>query len=120
MAFTDSQVISATVASVSETSLGTINVPAGRTYTITSLFGGHSQGGTFRINIDTYVSMQGVYMQNQVSGISSSDDGANQYRTNIAAIGPCTLTGYVTNAAATSGVGSIMINYVDSGQGATN
>ena len=120
MAFTDSQVISSTVASASETSVGTINVPAGRTYTITSVYGGHSSGGQFRINLDTYVSMQGQYLQNQADGNSSSQTGANLYRTNIAAIGPCSLTGYVTNADATTGTASIMINYVDSGPGATN
>ena len=120
MAFTDSQVVSATVASTSETSLGTINVPAGRTYTITNLFGGHSSGGQYRIAIDTYVSMQGQYMQNQADGNTSMATGATLYNTSIQAIGPCSIEGFVTNADATTGTASIMINYVDSGPGATN
>ena len=120
MAFTDSQVISATVASASETEVGSVSVPAGRVYTLTNLFGGHSSGGQFRIAIDTYVSMQGQYMQNQADGTTSSATGAILYNTSVRAIGPCTITGYVTNANASTGTASIMINYVDSGPGATN
>jgi len=64
MAFTDNQVFSATVATVSETSMGTINIPSGRTYTITSLWGAGAGGGVYKISIDTYPSMQGVRVQN--------------------------------------------------------
>ena len=35
-AFSDSQVLTATVSSTSETQLGTINIPAGRSYQITN------------------------------------------------------------------------------------
>lgn len=120
MPYTDSQTISAVVASVSETEVGQISVPAGRVYTLTNFFGGHSSGGQFRIAIDTYVSMQGQYLQNQADGNTSMATGANLYNTSVRAIGPCTITGYVTNADATTGTASIMINYVDSGPGATN
>ena len=86
MAFTANQVMSATVASTSETNLATVNVPSGRTYTITSLWGAGAGGGTYRISVDTYPSMQGVRVQN------SSDPtniGANEaYNENISVSGP--------------------------------
>ena len=117
MAFTDNQVMSPTLASTSETNLATVNVPSGRTYTITSLWGAGAGGGTYRISVDTYPSMQGVRVQN------SSDPtniGANEaYNENISVSGPAEIKGYVTNLSASSTRCVINMEYVDSA-GATN
>ena len=116
MAYTDSQILNATVASTSETSLGSFSIPAGRSYTITNLWAG-GVGGTFRIAVDTYPSMQGKYMQNSTS---PTEMGAtNTHPVNIALSGPAELTGYISNAAATSTSCNLMVEYIDSA-GATN
>lgn len=120
MAFTDSQVMTSTVASASETQVAQIAVPAGREYLLSGLYGGHSSGGEYRIAIDTYVSLQGTYLQNAVTGLAGAENGASMYPVNIRAIGPCTITGFVTNANATTGTASIMVQYVNSGPGASN
>jgi len=120
MAFTDSQIMSSVVASASETQVAQIAVPAGRQYLLTALYGGHSSGGSYRIAIDTYVSLQGEYLQNAPTGTAGSENGTNVYPVNINAIGPCTITGYVTNSNATTGTASIMVQYVNSGPGASN
>jgi len=121
MAFTDSQTIQATVASTSETEVGSVQVAAGRQFTITGLYGGHSSGGTYRIKVNTYPTLQGVYLQNNLSGISmAAAANGNIYRTNLVLLGPCTITGYVTNATNSSAKAGIMFNYIDSAQGVTN
>jgi len=117
MAFTDNQVFSATLATTSESSLSSINVPSGRTYTITSLWGAGSGGGTYKISVDTFPSMQGVRIQN------SSDPtniGANlSYSENISIQGPAEISATMTNLSATSVVCKINMEYIDSA-GATN
>jgi len=117
MAFTDNQVFVATVASTSETSMGTINVPSGRTYTITSLWCAGAGGGVYKLSIDTYPSMQGVRVQN------SSDPtniGANiAYNENISISGPAEISATITNLSATSTSCKINMEYIDSA-GATN
>ena len=117
MAYTDSQVFSATVASTSETSMGSINVPSGRTYTITSLWGAGAGGGTFKLSADTYPAMQGTRIQN------SSDPtniGANAaYNENVSIRGPAELSATITNLSATSTLCKINMQYIDSA-GATN
>jgi len=120
MAFTDSNVISSTVASAAETEIGQLAVPAGRVYSLTGIYGGHTSGGEYSVKIDTYVSLQGTFLQNAPTGIAGSENGARPYPINIEAIGPCTITGYVTNSNATTGKASIMIQYVNSGPGASN
>ena len=120
MAFTDSQVMSATIASSAKSEVSSISVPAGRVYSLTGIYGGHTSGGNFSVTIDTYVSLQGEYLQNALTGIAGSENGARPYPINIEAIGPCTITGYVTNANASTGTASIMIQYVNSGPGASN
>lgn len=114
--YSDNQVIGATVASTSETSLGEISVPSGRNYTITSLWGAGT-GGTIRVAVDTYPSMQGSYVQN--SNDPTNIGATLQHNTNISINGPATLTGYITNSAATSTACKLNISYIDSA-GATN
>ena len=117
MAYTDSQVFSATVATTSETSLGTVNVPSGRSYLITSLWAGLAGGGTYRIAIDTYPSMQGVRIAN---ASDPTNIGANPpYSENISVSGPAEITVYVTNLSATSTRCVCNMEYIDSA-GATN
>ena len=114
--YTDSQVLAATVASTSETTLSEMAIPAGRVYTITSLWCGGA-GGTFRIAVDTYPSMQGSFVQN--SGDPTNIGATEAHDTNISIAGPATLTGYISNAAATSTACKLNIQYVDNA-GATN
>jgi len=117
IAFTDNQVFSATVATVSETSLGQVNVPSGRTYTITSLWGACAGGGTYRIAVDTYPSMQGNRVANTAD---PTNIGATiAYNENISISGPAEISAYVSNLSATSTLCKINMEYVDSA-GATN
>lgn len=117
MAFTDSQSFSAVIAATTESSMGTINVPSGRTYTITSLWGAGAGGGIYKLSIDTYPSMQGVRVQN------SSDPthiGATiGYNENISVSGPAEISATMTNLSATSTTCRINMEYIDSA-GATN
>jgi hypothetical protein len=117
MAFTDNQVMIGTVASTSETNLATINVPSGRVFTITSLWGAGAGGGTYRIAVDTYPSMQGVRVQN--SSDPTQIGATLAYSENISVSGPAEIKGYVTNLSSSSTSCKINIEYVDSA-GATN
>jgi len=114
--YSDAQVLSATVATTSESSLGELQIPAGRNYTITSLWCG-GVGGNFRIAVDTFPSMQGTYVQN--SNAPTYIGAAEGHNTNISINGPATLTGYVTQSAATSTICRMNISYIDNA-GATN
>jgi len=115
--FTDSQEKSATIASTSKTQIGQISVPKGRTYTITRIWFGSAQKGVGILSLDILPSMQGRYVFNaaQATYLSNESQG---YPTNIAAVGPCTITMSTEQAAATSNTVRAMINYVDSTQGA--
>lgn len=115
---TDSQIIDATVASVSETQVGTINVPAGRSYRLTGIFAGHAQGGKCRISIDTYPSLQGSYIQNSTDITSTGPNLMTPLNINVN--GPAEISGFVTNNGAGSSTARIMFQYIDSGAGATN
>jgi len=115
---TDSQIIDATVASTSETQVGTINVPAGRSYRLTGIFAAHGQGGKCRIAIDTYPSLQGSYVQNSTNILETAANLITPLNINVN--GPAEISGFVTNAAATTGTARIMLQYIDSGAGATN
>jgi len=117
MAFTDSQSFSATINSTSETSMGQINVPSGRTYTITSLWGAGAGGGIYKISIDTYPSMQGVRVQNSTDPTQIASTIA--YAENIAISGPAEISATMTNLSSSSTVCRINMEYIDSA-GATN
>lgn len=113
--WSDSQVVSQTVASVSETQIGTdINVPQNQTWLINGLFGSHPQGGTFRIAVDSLSGMRGVRIQNSVDGnsLSAGGNGSSEiYPANFVVQGPAVVQLFTTNAAATSGTATGMINY---------
>ena len=117
MAFTDNQSFSATIAATTETSMGTINVPSGRTYTITSLWGAGAGGGIYKISIDTYPSMQGVRVQN--SSDPTNIGATIGYNENISVSGPAEISATMTNLSSSSTVCRINMEYIDSA-GATN
>lgn len=108
---------SATVATASETSLGTVNVPSGRSYLITSLWAGLAGGGTYRIAIDTYPSMQGVRVANTSDPTNIAT--TNPYSENISVSGPAEITVYVSNISTTSTLCKCNMEYIDSA-GSTN
>ena len=116
--YTDSQILSDTVASTSETSLGKINVPMGRTYQITGIWCGtaNAGGGTFRMASDIYPQANFTYVQNSVSDVALNGTGtanSSVFGVNITINGPAELEGFVTNISATSGRSAIMIQYID-------
>jgi len=112
--WSDSRVLSSTVASVSETEIGSVNIPANQQWLVTSVFGSHPQGGTFRVAVDSLPGMSGTFIQNSKLNVSLSDAGngsADVYPQNYVISGPATLSANVTNAAATTGTAKFMINY---------
>ena len=66
--WSDSRVLTATVASVAESEVGSVNIPSNQTWLINGLFSSHPQGGTFRIAVDSIPGMNGVRVQNSVDG----------------------------------------------------
>jgi len=113
--WSDSRVVSGTVASVSETQIGSdINIPQNQTYLINGLFASHPQGGTYRIAVDSLPGMNGVRIQNALAGGSlsaASNGSAEIYPANFIVQGPAVVQLFTTNAAATSGTATGMINY---------
>jgi|TARA_R110000824_G_scaffold235271_1_gene424017 hypothetical protein len=113
--WSDSRVVSGTVASVSETQIGSdINIPQNQTYLINGLFAAHPQGGTYRIAVDSLPGMNGVRIQNALVGGSlsaASNGSAEIYPANFIVQGPAVVQLFTTNAAATSGTATGMINY---------
>lgn len=113
--WSDSRVVSGTVASVSETQIGSdINIPQNQTWLIGGLFASHPQGGTFRIAVDSLPGMNGVRVQNSVEGgtLSAAGNGSSEiYPTNFVVSGPAVVQLFTSNAAATSGTATAMINY---------
>ena len=112
--WSDSRVLTATVASVAESEVGSVNVPSNQTWLINGLFGSPPQGGTFRIAIDSIPGMNGIRVQNSVDGgtLSAAGNGSSEiYPANFIVQGPATVTMNTTNAAATSGTATAMLNY---------
>lgn len=113
--WSDSIVNSSTVASASESQVGsTISIPNNQDWLITGLWWQHSQGGTARISIPQLSGMRGVYMINSEGGdsLSPATDGSSiWYNTNFVVRGPANIELYVTPTAATSDVAYAMMNY---------
>ena len=112
--WSDSRVLTATVASVAESEVGSVNIPSNQTWLINGLFSSHPQGGTFRIAVDSIPGMNGVRVQNSVDGgtLSAAGNGSSEiYPANFIVQGPATVTMNTTNAAATSGTATAMLNY---------
>jgi hypothetical protein len=113
--WSDSRVVTGTVASTSETQIGSdINIPQNQTWLIGGLFASHPQGGTFRIAVDSLPGMNGVRVQNSVEGgtLSAAGNGSSEiYPTNFVVQGPAVVQLFTSNNAATSGTSVAMINY---------
>ena len=112
--WSDSRVLTATVASVAESEVGNFNIPSNQTFLINGLFSSHPQGGTFRISVDSIPGMNGVRVQNSVDGgtLSAAGNGSSEiYPANFIVQGPASVTMNTTNAAATSGTATAMLNY---------
>jgi hypothetical protein len=113
--WSDSIVNTSTVASVSESQVGsTVTIPNNQDWLITGLWWQHSQGGTARISIPQLSGMRGVYMINSAGGdsLSPAADGSSiWYNTNFIVRGPANIELYVTAGAATSDVAYAMMNY---------
>jgi len=113
--WSDSRVVSATIASAAETQIGAdINIPQNQTWLINGLMAAHPQGGTFRIAVDSLPGMNGVRIQNSTVTKALSDAGngsAEIYPSNFVVQGPAVVQFFATNAAATSGVAKAMVNY---------
>jgi len=89
--WTDSRNVTGTVATTSQTQLGSdINVPSNQSWRIFSIFGAHSQGGTLNDN--------------------EIGDGALGYPQNTTIKGPAVIKLFVTNASASSGTGRAQLN----------
>jgi len=113
MAWTDSQNVSSTVATTSETQLGsTIQIPQGQKFDIYTIYFSSNVGGTGRMEIDTYPSAQFKWIQNGDNEDELGDSGSGTgYPTAIQVNGPASLKLYTTNSAATSGTSRAQINY---------
>ena len=112
--WSDSRVLTATVASVAESEVGSVNVPSNQTWLINGLFGSHPQGGTFRIGIDSIPGMNGVRIQNSVDGntLSAAGNGSSEiYPATFIVQGPATVTMFTSNLASGSALATSMINY---------
>jgi hypothetical protein len=113
--WSDSVVNSGTVASATETKVGsTITIPNNQDWLITGIWFMHGQGGTGRISIPQLSGMRGVYMINSAGGdsLSPAADGSSiWYNTNFVVRGPANIDLYVTPTSATTDTGYAMINY---------
>ena len=113
--WSDSRVVSGTVASTSETQIGSdINVPQNQSWLISGVYGAHPQGGTFRLAVDSLPGMNGTYIHNSVDigSLSAAGNGSAEiYPQNFVVAGPADVQLFTTNAAATSGTAKAMLNY---------
>ena len=113
--WSDSRVVSGTVASTSETQIGSdINVPQNQSWLISGVYGAHPQGGTFRLAVDSLPGMNGTYIQNSVDigSLSAAGNGSAEiYPQNFVVAGPAVVQLFTSNQAATSGTAKAMLNY---------
>tara|TARA_Y100000361_G_scaffold138854_1_gene141413 strand:- start:91 stop:468 length:378 start_codon:yes stop_codon:yes gene_type:complete len=113
--WSDSRVVSGTIASTSETQIGSdINVPQNQTYLINGIFGSHPQGGTYRLAVDSLPGMVGTRILNSVDGgtLSAAGNGSSEiYPANFVVQGPAVIQMFCSPAASTSGTATGMINY---------
>jgi hypothetical protein len=112
VSFTDSQEVSATIATVSLSTIGTINVPKGRTYLLTNIWFGSAQKGIGIISVDIFPSMIGRYVFNTDSAIETANESMG-WPLNVGIAGPATITLSTEQAAATSNLVRSQINYID-------
>ena len=113
--WSDSRIVTSTTASAAETQIGTdINIPQNQTWLINGIYGALARGGTFRIAVDSLPGMSGTRIANstETGALSAAGNGSSEiYPANFIVQGPATITMNTTNAAATSGTATAMINY---------
>jgi len=108
--WTDSRNVTGTVATTSQTQLGSdINVPSNQTWRIFNIFGAHSQGGTFQLTVDSLPGGNFSWIQNTLND-NEIGDGALGYPQNTTIKGPAVIKLFVTNASASSGTGRAQLN----------
>ena len=107
--FSSSRVTSATVASVSKTTVATINVPSNEAWVIYGVYGAHPQGGLMSLDIDQLPGGNFAWIQNETA-ITATENNL-PYSVAIPINGPATIKTEVTNAAATSGTAKVMVMY---------
>ena len=112
VSFTDSQEVSATIASTSKSTIGTINVAKGRTFLLTNVWFGSENKGIGVLEVDLYASMIGRYVFNTDSPIEVAAESMG-WPLNIPVPGPATITLSTEQYAATSKLVRAQINYID-------
>ena len=107
--WTDSDTISATIASTSKSSAGQFTIPANQRWTIYGVWG-TSVGGTFQMEPSTIPSGKFTWQQNSTD--QSQIGNTKPYATKIVLQGPVDIPCYFTNQASTSTANStIQIMY---------
>ena len=76
---------------------------------IYAIWGGHPQGGTLSLDIDQIPGGNFVWLQNSTT-VTNTDDAA-PHSIAVPINGPATIKTEVTNAAATSGLAKVAIQY---------
>ena len=97
--WTDTQALTGTISSTSETSLGSIDIPSNQTWKIYGVYG-TSAGGSYRIAPSTLASGKFEYYQNSTNQAELANN--NMYSTDIILRGPCSIECFITNQSATS------------------
>jgi len=107
--YSSSRVTSATVASVSKSTVATVNVPSNESWVIYGIYGAHPQGGLVSLDIDQLPGGNFSWIQNETA-ITATENNL-PYSVAIPVSGPATIKTEVTNAAATSGTAKVMVMY---------
>ena len=109
VSFSDSKILSNTVASTSKTLVEAFNVSSGERVDLYSMFAAHPQGGAVSLEIDLYPGGSFTYLQNSTTITNMGSN--NKTPLKIAVPGPAKISVYMTNAAATSGVAKVELCY---------
>jgi len=104
--YSDSQFFSATIATT-ETSFGSVNVPAGQSWKLTSLGFSGASLTSGRIAFDTLPGLNGIYANQSVT--AAQIDTVNSMPVSYIINGPATMTLYGTGSS--SAVALCQVNY---------
>jgi len=111
------RVLEETVATVSKTTVGTINVPANENWNVVELWGGHGQGGKFGMDIENQPGRLVEMIQNSTTVTNKGSTLQDPVDINI--VGPATITCWVVNDVATTGTAKIQVKAVVTQKGQT-
>jgi len=104
--YSDSQFFSATIATT-ETSFGSVNIPAGQTWKLTSIGLSGASLTSGRIAIDTLPGLNGVYANQSVT--AAQIDTVNSMPLSYVINGPATMTLYGTGSSSATAL--VQVNY---------